>query len=137
VEVVSAISSDAALAVLESDNDFDLILSDVQRDDETYKATGGVRIHGGVNFVVVLRRHQDPVIRSLPVIFYAAYEWERLVTFTRPARELQPEAEMANGVSDLLPKTVRRLVEMRSRPILAKAKKEATRARDGDGEAVG
>ena len=85
---------------------------------------GGIDIHEGVNFIVVLRKHKDPNIRVIPVIFYAAYDWERLVQFTRPARELTPEAEISNSMDDFLPKTIRRLADERSKPIeFSKVKK--------------
>jgi CheY-like chemotaxis protein len=137
VHIVPANSSDKASAILEEDNDFDLVLTDVQRKDDLHKVTGGPPIHGGVNFVRVLRTHEDPAIRQLPVIFYAAYEWERLVEFTRPARELQPEAGMANRLIDLLPQVVRVLAEARSRPLTVAAKKEATAPRYAEDEVPG
>jgi CheY-like chemotaxis protein len=137
VHVVPAVSSERAAAILEEDNDFDLILTDVQRKDDVYRATGGPPIHGGVNFIRVLRTHEDPAVRSLPVIFYAAYEWERLVDFTRPARELQPEAGMANRLIDLLPEVVRVLAEARSRPLAVAQKKEATAPRYAEDEPPG
>jgi len=127
VDITTATSSEIALEILTSDNDFDLILSDVQRKGENYKQVDeGVEIHDGVNFVVVLRKHKDHIIRSLPVIFYAAYDWERLVKFTRPARELQPEAEISNAMQDFLPKVIKRLADIRSKPIIFRAVKNPT-----------
>lgn len=118
IEVVPASSSSEALRLLERDNDFDLVVSDVQRAGESYKQTGGIPIHEGVNFVVAsLRRDANELIRSLPVLFYAAYPWPRLVEFTRPARELSPDPELANAPDALVTKTVRLLAEARSRPI--------------------
>jgi len=106
IEITSAISSEAALKILTSDNDFDLIVTDVQRKGDSYKEVeGGIEIHEGVNFVVTLRKHEDPNIKELPVIFYAAYDWERLVKFTRPARELLPEPEISNSAGTGLPGT--------------------------------
>jgi CheY-like chemotaxis protein len=125
IDVTTAISSEIAQEILNTDNDFDLIISDVQRNGESYKQVeGGIKIHEGVNFIVVLRRHTDPNIRMMPVIFYAAYDWERLVKFTRPARELIPEAEISNSMDGFLPKVIRRLAEERSEPIaFSKVKK--------------
>lgn len=118
IEVVPASSSSEALRLLERDNDFDLVVSDVQRAGESYKQTGGIPIHEGVNFVVAsLRRDANELIRSLPVLFYAAYPWPRLVEFTQPARELSPDPELANAPDALVTKTVRLLAEARSRPI--------------------
>ena len=82
----------------------------------------------GVNFIVKLRHDEDPIIQSLPVIFYAAYEWERLVEFTRPARERQPDAELSNTPKMLIEKTIRTLAYIRLHPVKKKVKKEATDA---------
>jgi len=125
IDVTTATSSEMALEILNTDNDFDLIISDVQRKGESYKQVkDGIDIHEGTNFIVVLRKHKDPNIRVMPVIFYAAYDWERLVKFTRPARELIPEAEISNSMDDFLPKVIRRLASERSKPIeFSKVKK--------------
>ena len=125
IDVTTATSSEMALEILNTDNDYDLIISDVQRKGESYaQVEGGIDIHEGVNFIVVLRKHKDPNIRVIPVIFYAAYDWERLVQFTRPARELIPEAEISNSMDDFLPKVIRRLADERSKPIeFSKVKK--------------
>jgi CheY-like chemotaxis protein len=131
VNVLSAVSSDDARRVLSTDNDFDLLISDVQRKGTTHELTGGVPIHEGTNFVVWLRtKHEDPVVRSMPVVFYAAYDWERLVDFTRPARETQPEPAMANAVPDFVEKVVNTLAQARATPLSAGGEKEATVARN-------
>jgi CheY-like chemotaxis protein len=126
VTVVSVISSKAAEQVLASDNDFDLLITDVQRLGDTYKEVGGIDLHEGVNFIVKLRRNSDANIKNMPVIFYAAYDWERLVEFTRPAREVQPEPGISNSVLDFVPKVIRRLAEQRARQIVYSGEKEAT-----------
>ena len=126
VEVVTAVSSEMAEEILMRDNDFDIIISDVQRIGESYKLNEGIPIHEGVNFIVKLRKHDDPIIRALPVIFYAAYDWDRLVKFTRPARETRPEAELSNSIESLLTKVIISLSEVRSNPIKVMPKKEPT-----------
>ena len=126
VNVVSAVSSVAAEQILGSDNDFDVVISDVQRLGETYKEVGGPQIHEGVNFIIKLRRNPDPNIRNMPVIFYAAYDWERLVEFTRRAREIQPEPEISNSALDFVPKVIRQLAEQRAKLIAYGGEKEAT-----------
>jgi CheY-like chemotaxis protein len=128
IQIVSATSTEMAESILSADNDFDMIITDVQRIGESYKLNDGVDIHEGVNFVVKLREHEDPVIKTLPVIFYAAYDWERLVEFTRPARELQPEAEIANSSTDFIPKVIERLAEVRMFPIVCSGDKIPTDA---------
>ncbi|MFQ5821748.1 MAG: hypothetical protein ACE5I5_17315 [Candidatus Heimdallarchaeota archaeon] len=127
VEVVTAISSEMAEEIFSRDNDFDMIISDVQRKGESYKLNNGVPIHEGVNFIVKLRQHEDPVIMTLPVTFYAAYNWPRLVEFTRPARETQPEPQICNTIAELLIKVLTTLSEVRSHPIKVRAEKRPTR----------
>ena len=123
-EVVSVTSSEMAEEVLKRDIDFDMIISDVQRLGESYKETGGIRIHEGVNFIIRLRKHKDPIIKTLPVTFYAVYDWDRLVKFTRPAREFQPEAKISNIIEDLLIKVISTLSDVRSNPMIVGLKWE-------------
>lgn len=118
VETVAAASTDAANQILAADTDFDLMVTDVQRYGTSHETTGGTEIHEGVNYVVLLRsNHPDPMIRSLPVIFYAAYDWERLVEFTRPARELSPSAEISNSAEHFIPAVLNMLAEARTQPV--------------------
>jgi CheY-like chemotaxis protein len=127
VVVVNTISSDNALEIIETDNDFDLIVTDIQRKGEYYKKTDGIKIHDGVNFIKWLRtEYKDPIVRALPVAFYAAYDWKRLVEFTRPARDLTPQASISNSVSEFVPKVINQLVEARAMPITAPESKIPT-----------
>ncbi len=120
VVVINASSSDIALELIRSDNDIDLIVTDVHREGNYYKYTGGIEVHDGVNFIKWLRtEYKDPIITDVRVVFYAAYDWQRLVTFTRPARELAPEASISNSISDLVPKVIAQLVDARATPIQA------------------
>ena len=70
------------------------------------------------------KSHPDPVVRMIPVIFYAAYPSERLIRFTRPARESYPPPEIANSIADFAPKVVKLLAEARSAPHHSRRKKE-------------
>jgi CheY-like chemotaxis protein len=127
VDVVTASSSGEAERTLEGDNDFDLIITDVQREGDHFRKTGGIDIHDGVNFIVHLRKDvKDPVIANLPVIFYAAYDRERLVEFTAPARALHWNTEAANSEEDLIPTAVKLLAHSRSTPIVGREKKIPT-----------
>jgi CheY-like chemotaxis protein len=127
ITVVSAVSSQAAKSILEVDTDYDLLVSDVQREGDTHKTTGGIDIHDGTNFIVWLRtEHPDPVVREISVVFYAAYDWERLVEFTRPARETQPEPSISNTVPDFIDKVIHQLVKTRSTPVTVSGDKEPT-----------
>lgn len=72
---------------------------------------------------------ENRIINSIPVIFYAAYDWKRLVDNTRPALEASPkETEFCNSIEMLITKTILLLSEARSTPILIKLKKEPTPA---------
>ncbi|HJR07850.1 MAG TPA: response regulator [Pyrinomonadaceae bacterium] len=135
VETVTAVSSEKAEEVLKTDNDFDLIITDVSRKGDSYKLTGGLEGAEGVNFIVKLRtipldpdkNMPDPVIKSMPVMFYAAYASENLIKYIRPASETLPKPEMSNTVSDLIIKVVRQLAAVRSKAITYSEKKIGTR----------
>jgi CheY-like chemotaxis protein len=125
VEVISATSNEEALAVLRRDNDFDLIITDVQRPG---KGRDGISaIHGGVEFAAFdLPEMRDSTIDRIPLIFYAAYRMESLVKFTAPAMNRQPEPELTNRVDDLLEKAIPTLATMRSTPLKIPAEKVPT-----------
>ena len=117
VQIVSATSSQMAADILERDNDFDLIITDIQRYEDGPNGAKSSISHDGVHFIVKLREHTDPILCAMPVVFFAAYDWKRLVEFTRPAREVQPEPDISNSVSDLVPKVIKRLAISRAIPI--------------------
>jgi CheY-like chemotaxis protein len=118
VQILSATSSEIAAAILESDNDFDLIITDIQRYETSPVGRGKHPVaHDGVDFILKLRKHFDPVLASMPVVFYAAYPWETLVSLTRPARETRPEPDISNSISDFVPKVIKRLAISRAIPI--------------------
>ena len=125
IQIVSATSSKMAADILDGDNDFDLIITDIQRYETTSKGRKSRITLDGVDFIVKLRENQDPILCTMPVVFYAAYDWERLVEFTRPARDIQPEPDISNSVSDFIPKVIKRLAISRSIPISSE-EKEAT-----------
>jgi CheY-like chemotaxis protein len=153
VETVIARSTREADEILASDNDFDLIVSDVQRRDEgdqqTFEwfrrdpaaiesdssskivAKAGwtfIKLHEGVNYVVRIRTEagRDPVIASLPVLFYAAYDWSRLARFTAVALATSPDTEISNSPLTFVPKAIRMLAGARSSPIVVGKKKKPT-----------
>ena len=134
IDVTPARYSEEVENILEKDNDFDLIITDVQRIGTSYELVdNGVDIHEGVNFIVKLQKEEkDERIRTLPVIFYAAYPWDRLVEFTRPARALRPGVEISNTIVDLIPKVITTIAEERENPITIRPKKEATSPSEGD-----
>lgn len=125
VQIVSATSSEMAADILETDNDFDLIITDIQRYEDGPAGPKSKISLDGVDFIVSLREYEDPILSAMPVVFYAAYDWERLVEFTRPAREILPEPDISNSISDFVPKVIKRLAVSRSIPI-SSDEKEAT-----------
>ena len=133
VEVVAASSTEAAVAVLREDADFDLLISDIQRLGGTsYLQTGFRRGAEGTNFVIRLRNGQVPelsdvpIARKLPVIIYAAFPPDGLVEFTAPLKALKPEPDVTNEAAALVRTAVLRLAEARAAPIEAPAKKVPT-----------
>jgi len=127
VRVVAAPSSGRALELLAEDNDYDLLVTDVQRTDFPEREEGAEPLHDGVNLIVHLRRsHPDPVLRNLPVLFYAAYPEPSLSLWTGPARRIPPGAEIARTPVEVVTKAVRLLAAARAAPLVVPAEKEAT-----------
>ena len=77
VEVLSAKNSNSAKSLLEEDNDFDIIISDMQRKSDPESEWGR---YGGIEYIKKLRGERDPVSANLPVIFYTAYRPEQVET---------------------------------------------------------
>ena len=119
VEIVQADSSMAAERVLKTDNDFDLLITDVQR-------PGGR--HEGVDFVGGLRKNPDTdhVVRALPVVFYTFDDKESVAKWAIPWREVLPSVEIANSAVELVPKVVRLLAGARLTPVVAPGRKLPT-----------
>ena len=68
-------------------------------------------------------------VKSLPVLFYAAYKWKSLVRWTHPARLTPPESKICNSFDDLLSKVINTIADVRSNPIKIKVKKTPTKAK--------
>lgn len=167
LEIVTAISTNDAIQLLTENPDFDLIITDIQREGESYLCIEGYgdnrnadhytdrngikwyKIHEGVNFIVSL--HSDTTIakqlatelvREIPIIFFAAYDRKRLLRFIQPARALVPEFDICNDLYSLVAKVVARLSEVHTRPIRYPTAKVPTTIRRGtstanDREAAG
>lgn len=94
VHVVSASSSRAARGILCEDNDFDLIITDFQRQSESGSPH---RRYGGVEFVQELRqwkgREADQVVKNLPIVVYTAYTDDQV-------RQIFQQLSVA-GIADL------------------------------------
>ncbi len=126
VTIVPAISSDMADDIFKRDKDFDVIITETQRLGDSYKLNNGVPIHEGVNYIVKIRNDDDEAVRKLPVIFFSAYEWSRLVDYTRPARETIPEPLISNSINDLVVKVIKEIYTSRSKPIEYRNEKQPT-----------
>lgn len=132
VEVVPVSSSESAKEQLENDNDWNLVISDVQRGgssyDELSETAGLSRIHEGVNFMLMLHDSADQATRALPVLFYSAYpNGDDLDRFTRPFRQLSPRSRFAFEWRGLLENAILMLSESRTRPIVVPPSKTPTR----------
>jgi len=72
MQVISTNSSDSAQKILAEDDDFDLVISDMQRKGEPQSK---FRRYGGIEFIKELRQSKDdPNVKNVPVIFYTAYK---------------------------------------------------------------
>ena len=173
VQSVIVTSSEAASVTLGTDNDFDLVISDLMRNDPAsctsfewacdraellaneglslplstlmktrhgprerevidrddgsqvefeIREVGGTTVHErreGVNFVCRLREtHEDPVVRGLPVLFYASFPWADAVEYARPALTEEHETEVTNAAETLVPTAIRMLAGARAHPIV-------------------
>lgn len=127
VQVTSVTSSHQALSVLSDDSDYDLIISDVQRNDLPERHQDAHKAHDGVNFIVYLRKtSKDSVLKNIPVIFYAAYPPDSLAEWTAPARNIFPGAEMVRSSVELVTKSIEMLAASRETPITIPAEKKGT-----------
>ncbi|MHA1955215.1 MAG: hypothetical protein ACW96U_14845 [Candidatus Heimdallarchaeaceae archaeon] len=137
VTISFAVSSKEAEILLVNDGDFDLIISDVQRLGDSYEFNQGVEIHEGTNFIAKIHTSKEypESIKSIPVIFYAAYEKERLERFTQPAKETAKDKKMiftGNSVVELLTSVISILSELRKKPVMLRETKKPTTPRSGE-----
>jgi CheY-like chemotaxis protein len=123
IETVMANSSEMAQAYLDTDGDFDLIISDM-RSGETYKQ-GKTEMPEAVEFIANLRsveakrRQIDRYshIPPLPVIFYSGKSYSRLLQMTTPIRQTNSVVILVQDVEKLFEEVLRTLSYMRSEPI--------------------
>jgi CheY-like chemotaxis protein len=141
IETVTVLTCREAARTLLRDNDFDLVITSLVKEGEISKMAHPR--NPGVTFVQWLRGGndesirdlvggwrtpvKDPVIRNLPVIFYAALSLGEIERAVRPLAGLEPGVEATSTVADLLTKTVRCLADRRSDPIEVKPMKTVFR----------
>jgi CheY-like chemotaxis protein len=126
IVVVTVPNSIRAENILEEDNDFDLIISDVQRKGELgNKATR----YDGIYFIKELReKYKDsPGIKALPVIFYSAYRPDQIETIKRQVGDaFLEEIKFSGSFDTLLPDVITMLAKIRSNPVAVMPMKKPT-----------
>lgn len=129
--VVVASCADAAVLLMR-DNDFDLMITSLEKHRESKKMGDDLR-NPAVAFVEWLRGGEDDSIRnligdcevpiedasinSLPVLFYAAFPLSYIQEKVQPLAGLEPAVEATQSLDDLLRKAIRALADVRSDPI--------------------
>ena len=128
IEVITAVDNISARSKLGEDNDFDLIISDVQRSEQV---NGYTSIYGGMYFAKELREsHPDPTIRSLPVIFYSAFRQDQIERIVRRVSgEALSDTASCDSIEALLSSVITTLSEVRSNPITVRSTKKPTSPR--------
>lgn len=124
-EVITASTSKTAREQIERDNDFDVIITDVGRNEKPTEING-IKYHvEGVDFILELKKDTDSVIRSMPVVFYSGLkDWNTLVKLTQPARDLSPDIEICNNLDMLISKTIPLVAKTRLNPTTVPPKKQ-------------
>lgn len=125
IQVVSAKTSNSAREILAEDDDFDLIISDMQRKSEPESQFGR---YGGIEYIKEIRQSSgDLVVKNLPVIFYTAYRPDQIETILDQvsATEL-PDLHFCHSVEGLLKKIFRILPTARAEAITVSSRKRAT-----------
>ena len=107
---------------IKSDNDYDLIISDIQWKDENDKPT-----YGGLEFIRNIRDSKiDENIQGLPVIFYTAYTKDKLEIIKQQTKlKYYENMYFCDSVDNLIDRVSRLLIEYRSKPLKV-GKKGAT-----------
>lgn len=132
IETVVVTSSRDAAGTLKRDNDFDLIITSLEKATEKKLLSGNDDRRPGVVFVQWLRGVEDdaakrltgagaiadPVINNIAVIYYTGFRnLTEIRRDIRAAAELGPGVEVARTFEDLLKKSIRALADARSHPI--------------------
>jgi CheY-like chemotaxis protein len=119
IEVVTA-TPNTIMKILDQDNDFDLIISDIQWFDENEQPT-----YGGMEKIKAIRdKYNDPIIRTLPVIFYTAYTPNVAVEIMKEVGlERYLKIEICHSIETLVKQAILTISESRSNPIKVGKKK--------------
>jgi len=119
--VVTARDRGTVNEILKEDNDFDLIISDIQ---EKIEVDGRETVYGGMYFVKDLRNNEDSVIKNLPVIFYTGFKPKDIPGILKsvPGAPIA-DTEICHTIQDLLILTIQTISDIRSKPIKVRSKK--------------
>lgn len=123
IETIMATNSEMAQSYLDTDGDFDLIISDM-RSGKNYKKSKNEIIEA-VQFIMNLRESETKRrstdryshIPSLPVIFYSGKDYDQLLRLTEPIRRGESVIILVRGVEKLLEEVIRTLSYVHSEPI--------------------
>lgn len=113
IEVVTALP-ETIMSILNQDNDFDLIISDIQWRDENDEPT-----YGGMEKIKEIRdNYNDAVIRTLPVIFYTAYTPEvAKEILNEVGLERYLRIDTCHSIETLIRQAILTIAENRSNPL--------------------
>ena len=139
IETVSVPTCRMAAETLVRDNDFDLLITSLEKAKEREEISD-LR-NPGVLFVNWLRGNEDDgirrlvgetvdvpvmdtVINNLAVVFYAAFPLAYIRETIQPLTAAEPTVEASRGLDELLRKSLRLLADLRSNPIEVSADKK-------------
>lgn len=124
VQVVSTNSTNSAKNILEEDNDFDLVISDMQRKSEPKSEFDR---YGGIEYIKRLRSANDPISANLPVIFYTAYRPDQVaVILEQISAKNLTDIFFCYSVEGLIKKVFAVLPVARAEVTKVKSRKQAT-----------
>jgi len=114
-DIIPAHTGDRATEILDSDQDFDLIISDTKWCPEDELPECANRYYA-VDFIVNLRKSDRTIVRELPVVFMSSLDSEELREVISPATALSVgRTSFANTPADLISEVVRMLAIQRSK----------------------
>jgi len=123
IETVMADSSELAQKYLDTDGDFDLIVSDMREGEVTKKQKDGMP--EAVRFIVKLREMEAKRsqmsrysnIPSLPVVIYSGQSYNQLRRLTEPIRRDGSIIIISTSTENFFEEVIRVLSDVRSEPI--------------------
>jgi CheY-like chemotaxis protein len=127
-DIVMRSSSRDALQELQVDLDFDLVISDVGRHGDSWRALSGEATdsaYEGLNFIRLLRQERCAA-SELPVIFFSALPVEKVQSHSVDLLTSDHRPEVTDSVEDLIITVVRTTARVRRVPFLVSERKTTT-----------